>query len=61
MHLIVCVDDRDGMSFCGRRLSRDRELIAHILKLTAGRKLWMSAYSAKMFPDADVMEDESFL
>lgn len=61
MHLIVCIDDRDGMSFCGRRLSRDRELNAHILKLTAGRNLWMSAYSAKLFPNAVVMEDEAFL
>ena len=60
MHLICCVDDRDGLSFCGRRLSRDKLLCAHILRLTAGRKLWMSRYSAALFPDGAVLADEDF-
>lgn len=50
MHLILCVDDKDGMSFCGRRQSRDREVAAHILKLTHGCKLWVSPYTAQLFP-----------
>jgi len=61
MHLIVCVDDRDGVSFCGRRLSQDRLLIAHLLRLTRDSKLWMSGYSAKLFPNADVLIDQDFL
>lgn len=60
MHLIICVDDRDGMSFCGRRLSRDRELCAHMLRITQGAKLWMSPYSAKLFPGEDVLADADF-
>lgn len=60
MHLILCVDDKDGLSFCGRRLSQDRELTSHILRLTEGSKLWMSAYSAKLFPADRVLVDEDF-
>lgn len=61
MHLIVCVDDRDGMSFAGRRLSRDREVIHHILKLTEGKQLWMNTYSAKLFPADSVYVADDFL
>ena len=61
MHLIVCVDDRDGMSFCGRRLSSDRVLIEYILRLTSQNALWMNAYSAKLFPQNAVHVDEDFL
>ena len=61
MHLIVCVDDRDGMAFCGRRLSRDREVYAHIRKLTHGHKLWMHPASAQLFSGDAVVHDTSFL
>lgn len=61
MHLIVCIDQRDGMSFCGRRLSSDRTLTDYICKLTSESKLWMNAYSAKLFPETEVLVDESFL
>ena len=49
MTVIVCMDERGGMSFCGRRVSRDRAVTARILKKTGGRALWMSLYSAKLF------------
>ena len=61
MHLIVCIDDRDGIAFCGRRLSRDREVSAHILSLAAGCNLWMHPYSAQLFPNAVVLSDPEFL
>ena len=54
MHLILCVDDRNGLSFCGRRLSRDSALCTHILQLTEGHALWMDAYSAKLFPAGEI-------
>lgn len=56
MHLIVCIDQRDGLSFCGRCLSRDAAVNAHILTLTRGKRLWMTADSAKQFPKADHIE-----
>lgn len=60
MHLILCVDDRDGLSFCGRRLSRDSRVCEHILSLAEGHNLWMHPYSANLFPSASVLTDEDF-
>lgn len=50
MILIACVDDNMGLLFNHRRQSRDRGLCRRLLALTAGRPLWMSAYSAPLFP-----------
>ena len=49
MTVIVCMDERGGMSFCGRRVSRDCAVTARILEKTGGRALWMSPYSAGLF------------
>lgn len=49
MRIIVCVDDKGGVMFNHRRQSQDRVLREEILKMTAGKTLWMSSYSAKMF------------
>lgn len=61
MHLIFCVDDRDGLSFCGRRLSQDREVTAHILSRTADTNLWILPYSAKLFPAGSMIADPDYL
>ena len=61
MHLIVCLEENNGLSFCGRRLSSDREATSHILKMTAGSKLRMNPYSAALFPDREILVDEDFL
>lgn len=60
MHLILCIDERDGLSFCGRRLSQDKILNQHMLRITTGHKLWMSPYSGKLFPGEDIWVDEDF-
>ena len=61
MNLIVCLDDRNGMMFNQRRQSRDIELCRRVLALTAG-KLYMNAYSAKIFPESDkIIVCEDFL
>lgn len=49
MILMVCVDDRLGMRFHGRRLSRDRAVCEDILQTCAGRRLHMAEMSAKLF------------
>ena len=52
MTLIVCVDDDMGLTFAGRRQSRDRVLFARIRDKVAGREAWTSAYTASaLFPD----------
>ena len=61
MHLIVCVEEKDGMHFCGRRLSFDRQVTAHIIQVTNGSKLWMNRYSSGLFPDREICVAEDFL
>jgi hypothetical protein len=51
MHLIVCIDDRMGMTFGGRRQSRDRLLCEDVVRTVRqrGRLLYMPPYSAPLF------------
>ena len=53
MVAIVCVDDNNGMMFNHRRQSQDRVLRKHILSQIGTSRLWMNAYSAKQFADAE--------
>ena len=62
MYLYVCVDDRGGMLFHGRRLSLDRAVRSDLLADAGGREVWMSPYSAGQFrPEDPVMASEDFL
>lgn len=61
MHLIVCVDDGRGMSFGGRRQSKDRTVFADILEMSAGKTLYMSNYSARQFSAENVVAQDDFL
>ena len=60
MHLIMCLDDRNGMLFNRRRLSSDKAVCQRITANTQG-KLWMNSYSAKLFADYEICVDEAFL
>lgn len=60
MILIACVDDRNGLQFHGRRLSRDRVVTARILERAGGR-LWAAPPSAVLFPAGTVIADAQFL
>ena len=60
MNIIVCVDDNNGMLFNNRRQSRDRRLIRRVRNITEGHRLWMNAYSARLFGDG-VCVAEDFL
>lgn len=51
MKLIVCLDDNKGMMFNKRRQSRDRVLIANVIELYKGEKLYTNEYSGKLFPE----------
>ncbi len=61
MRLILCVDDGWGLSFMGKRQSKDRLLRQDILALTRESLLWMTPYSARQFeeeaPQLRVAED----
>ena len=49
MKIALCLDDRNGMSFAGRRQSMDEILRQDLLLLVEGHRLWMSPYSAAQF------------
>lgn len=60
MHVIICLDDRNGLSFNGRRLSSDRTVYRRIADTVEG-SLWMNSRSAKLFAGYSVCVDEDFL
>ena len=61
MKLIVCLDDKNGMMFNHRRQSRDIILCERIIA-SATSKIYMNAYSAKIFPESErVVVCEDFL
>lgn len=51
MVLIVCVDDKNGMMFNGRRQSRDKLVIDDLIKIVGENKLYCTEYTAKLFND----------
>ena len=53
MILLVCCENRGGMMFFGKRLSRDRVLTERILALTGAAPLHVTAYSAAMLEGAE--------
>lgn len=62
MKIAVCLDDKNGMMFFGRRQSMDSLLRQDLLNLTCGSRLWMNSYSAGQFTEpAGILVDEQFL
>lgn len=63
MHIIVCLDENNGMCFAGRRQSMDSALRVRLLALTQGSRLWMNSYSGKQFAlqAEHIMVAEDFL
>lgn len=51
MILVVCLDDALGMMFNKRRQSRDRVLIADLVRYANGRTVKVSPYSTQLFPE----------
>lgn len=54
MTAIICVDDRDGIMFNHRRVSRDETVTEYIIQIIehSGRALVLSPYSAKLLAPA---------
>ena len=48
MHLILCLDERNGMAFNHRRQTRDRIQRDHLLGLVKDSNLFISEYTAKL-------------
>lgn len=62
MIVIICLDDDNGMVFNKRRQSRDRAVIERICKNFAGKRIFVSEYSAELFSDKSLIHvDNNFL
>lgn len=64
MHLIMCLDNNNGMAFNHRRQTRDRLLNKKMIETVNGNPIWMSPYSHKMFldaPEGTVIASENYL
>jgi len=61
MIAVVCVDDRNGMRFGGRRQSRDRILCEDMIRFCG--TVWMNSRSAPLFADWKdrIRVDDAFL
>ena len=51
MKLFICVDDEGGMTFMGRRVSRDRAVLEDIAAVS-GEALTVFPFSERLFKDA---------
>ena len=51
MTLIVCLDERGGMAFGGRRQSRDSLLLLDIFKTVGKERLLVAPYSEKLLSE----------
>ena len=51
MYLIACVDDRMGMMFNHRRVSRDRVVIQDIMDVCGDQGVYITSGSAVLFKD----------
>lgn len=62
MNIAVCLDDKNGMLFGGRRQSKDQRLRQELLQLAQPNALWMNSFSAKQFEPTDAIRvAEDFL
>ena len=62
MQVIITVENRNGMLFNHRRVSRDQKVSERILAYCKEKKLWMNAYSAKLFENnPQICVSETFL
>lgn len=61
MILAMCLDDRNGILFNGRRQSSDCAVTAKLMELAGNQKIWLNDYSAKIFPPKRVFADSDFL
>jgi len=63
LNIIVCVDDKFGISFMGRRVSRDRSVTEDIIRTVRDKKIYIHPDSAVLFSDFSdkVISNENYL
>ncbi|MBU5282631.1 hypothetical protein KQI13_14570 [Anaerostipes hadrus] len=53
MIIILCLDNNNGMMFNDRRQSQDRGLREYIAEMTKGEKVYMNAYTEKLYEEGE--------
>lgn len=62
MNVLVCIDKDNGMMFFGKRQSQDIVQREKMLELIGQQKVFMTAYSAKLFDnDNRIVIDDNYL
>ena len=63
MKVILCLEEKLGYCFLGKRLSQDQNLRQNLKQLLHSEKVYMNAYSYVLYKDyfADALVDEHFL
>lgn len=56
----LCVDDKNGLTFFGKRISRDRAVIADFMSLSGGN-VSAAPFSALLFESYDIVIDDNLL
>ena len=51
MKTILCLDERGGMTFLGKRQSRDERVVEDIIETVGSAKLLVNNYSLPLFPE----------
>ena len=54
MTVIVCTDERGGMLFMKRRVSKDRELTRDVIETVGDGILYISDFSESLFTESDI-------
>ncbi len=49
MKLVICIDDRGGMAFNKRRVSRDKLMVSDLCEYIGDSTLFLESYSAELF------------
>ena len=57
MKVIVCLDDKNGMLFNKRRLSKDRVVNQKVEEIIGDESLYISSYTQSLFPDGVVCDN----
>lgn len=59
MNVIICLDDKNGVSFNHRRQSRDRAVTEDILKMAQGHRIFIRPDSSILFEEFCAEKDNS--
>lgn len=60
MTAVLCLEDKGGMSFGGKRLSRDKLLCDELIKIVGNATLYVKEVSASLFSSEKVAVTEDF-